>query len=73
MKYRNVHSLAELTFNVKTLRCFDVFQHDATKGWFERGDDIDEFFGVAFVDLKVEGVDIRKLLHEDGLALHDRL
>ena len=73
MKYRNVHSLAELTFNVKTLRCFDVFQHDATKGWFERGDDIDEFFRVAFVDLKIKRVDIRKLLHEDSLALHNRL
>ena len=73
MKYRNVHSLAELTFNVKTLRCFDVFQHDATKGWFKRGDDIDEFFRVAFVDLKIKRVDIGKLLHEDSLALHDRL
>ena len=72
MEDGDVHSLTELTFNVKTLRCFDVFEYDATKGWFKRGDDVDEFFRFAFVDLKVEGVDIRKLLHEDSLALHDR-
>ena len=73
MKHGNFHTRAELTLDVKTFGCFDVFQNDATKRWLKSGNDIDEFFGITFIDLKIEGINISKLLHEHRLAFRGRL
>ena len=70
---RDLHALAQLALDVEALRRLDVFQVHAAEGRLERGDDVDQFIGVAFVDLDVENVDRRELLEQHALAFHDRL
>ena len=70
---RNLHALAQLLFNVEAFGCLDVLEVDAAEGRLERGDGVDQLVRVAFVDLKVEHIDIGKFLEQDALALHHRL
>ncbi len=73
VKHRNIHPLAELTLHVETFGCFDVFEHNAAEGGFERRNNIDELFRVSFVNFQIEGVDVGEFFHEDRFALHDGL
>ena len=50
VKDRDVHPLAKLPLDVETLRGFDVLEYDAAERGFQRCDNINELFGVGFVD-----------------------
>src|SRR6185369_5991362 len=69
----NLHPLTQLLLDVEALGGFDVFEVDAAESRFERGDDVDQFVRVAFLDLEVEDVDIGEFLEQHALAFHDRL
>src|SRR5690606_7951763 len=73
VEYRNVHALAQFTFDVETFGRLDVFKVDTAKGGLQAGDDVDQAVGIEFVDLDIEHVDIGKLLEQHRLALHDGL
>ncbi len=73
MKDRNVHALAQGFLDLEAFGRLDVLEVYATKGRFQRRDDLDEALGILFVDLDIDRVDARKLLEQDCLAFHHRL
>ena len=73
VKDRNLHALAQLALDVKTVRRLDVFEVDGTKGGFERGNDLDQLGRVFFVDFDVKHIDAGELLEQHALAFHHRL
>ena len=73
VKDRDMHAFAQLALDIKTFRGLDVFQVDAAKGRFQRGDDLHQFDRVVLGDLDIEHIDAGKLLEQHRLAFHDRL
>jgi hypothetical protein len=73
VEYGDVHARTANPFNDETIGCLDVFEVDRAKGRLQRADDLGELFGVGFVHLDVETVDMGEFLEEHGLALHHRL
>ena len=69
----NGHPLAQLAFDLETLRRFDIFEVNAAEGRFQGGDDVDETVDVGFGHLDVEDIDAGEFLEQDGLAFHHRL
>ena len=70
---RDLHALAQLALDIKTIGRFDVFEVDATKCGLQRGDDVHQLVEIVlFIDLDIEHVDAGKLLEQDGLAFHHR-
>ena len=47
MEHRNVHALAQRLLDFKAVGGLDVFEIDAAEAGLQRGDDLDEFLGVA--------------------------
>jgi hypothetical protein len=72
VEHGDVHALAQLLLDVEALGRLDVFQVDAAQGGFERGDDLDQFVGVALGQFDIKHIDACKLLEQTGLALHHR-
>ena len=72
MEDRNLHALAQLALDIKTIGRFDVFEVDAAKGGLERGDDVDQFVRVFLVHLDVKHIDASELFEQHALAFHDR-
>ena len=60
VEHRDLHPLAQLALDVEALRRLDVLEVDAAEGRLERRDDVDQLVGVAFVDLDVEAIDVRR-------------
>ncbi len=73
VKDGDVHPLAAQLFDDETVGRLDVFQVDRAEGRLQRADDIGQLFGVGFVQLDVETVDIGEFLEQDRLAFHHRL
>ena len=73
MHHRNVQLLFQFSFDVKTLRRFDVFQVDAAKGWLQRFYDLHKFFRVLFIDLNIEYINVSEDFEQYAFAFHDRL
>ena len=73
MEHRDLAALPQLALDDETLRRLDVFQIDAAEGRLQRGDDVDQFVRVEFVDFDVKDVDAGKLLEQHRLAFHHRL
>ena len=74
VKHRDLHTFAQLALDIKTVRCFDVFEIDATKGRLQRGDDLNKFVKIVFfVDLNIKNVNAGKLFEQYPLAFHHRL
>ena len=68
----DIHAFAQLAFDDETVRRFDVFQVDGPESGFQAGNDIDQFFRVAFIDLDIKDIDSSELLEQHGLAFHYR-
>ena len=73
VKHGDVHSFVAYALDDEAVRRLDVFKIDCAECRFERTDNLGESFGVAFVQLDVEAVDVCKLLEQDRLAFHYRL
>ena len=73
VKDRDIHTLAAEFFDDEAVRCLDVFKVHRAKGRFQRANDIGQLFGIGFVNLDVETVDIGEFLEQNRLAFHDRL
>ena len=73
MKDWNLHALAQLALDVKTVWRFDVFQINGTKSGLQRGNDVDQFGGVFFVNFDVKNINASKLFKQHRLAFHHRL
>ena len=69
----DLHLFAQRPLDHEAVRGSDVFQIDRAEGRFERSHDGDELFGVDFIHLDVEDIDVREALEEHGLAFHHRL
>ena len=72
VEHRNVHTLAQLLFNVETFRRFDVFEVDAAKGRLQRRHDVDKFVRVGFIHFDIENVDTCEFLEQNALTFHHR-
>ena len=58
---RDLHALAQLALDIKTIWRFDVFQVDAAERRLERGNDVHQLIQVVlFVDLDIEHIDTGK-------------
>ena len=68
---RNVKACTETFFNFKTLRCFDVFQVNSTKGWGDALHKINNFISGPGINTNRETVHPTKLFKQQGLALHN--
>ena len=73
VKDGDIHPLAAQLFDDETVGRLDVFEVDRAECGFQRADDIGEFFGVGFIQLDIETVDIGEFLEQDRLAFHHRL
>ena len=60
MHHRNIQLLFQFLFNIKTFRCFYIFQIDAAKCGFQRFYDLYKFFRIFFIDLNIEYINIGK-------------
>ena len=69
----DIHPLAQLLLDVETLRRFNIFQVDTAEGWFEGGDDVNEFVRIQLIDFDIKHIDTGKFLKQDAFALHYRL
>ncbi len=73
MEHRDVHALAQLGLDVKTLRRLDVLKVDAAQRGLHGGDDVDQLVGVALGQFDVKHVDAGEFLEQAALAFHHRL
>ncbi len=73
MEDRDIHPLAQLLLDVETLRRFNIFRVDTAEGWFEGGDDVNEFVRIQLIDFDIKHIDTGKFLKQDAFALHYRL
>ena len=73
VKDRNLHAFAQLALDIKTIGRFDVFQVDAAKSRLQRGNDLDQFVRVFFIDFDVKHIDAGELFEQNAFALHHRL
>ena len=73
MKDRDLHPLAQLALDIKTIRRLDVFQIHTTEGRLKGGNNIDQTIQVGLVDLEIKDIDASELLKENALSFHDRL
>jgi hypothetical protein len=73
VEHRDLHALAQLALHVEAVGRLDVFEVDGAEGRLQRGNDVDQFGRVFFVDLDVEHVDAGELLEQHALAFHHRL
>ena len=72
VKDRNLHSFAQLGLDVKTLRCFDIFEVDAAKSRLQRRNDVDQFIRIVFGNFNVEHINAGELLEQHAFAFHHR-
>ena len=73
VKDRNFHALAQFALDDKTIGRLDVFEVDAAKGRFQRGNDFHQLVRVFFIDFDVEHIDAGEFLEQHALAFHHRL
>ena len=73
VEHGNAHALSQQPLHGEAFGRLDVLEVDGAERGLERGDDVDQLFRVALVDLDVEAVDAREFLEEHRLALHHRL
>ena len=70
MKDRDAHAFAQPAFHFKTFRRLDVFQIDGAEGRFQRGNYLDQFIRVFFVNLDVNRINAGEFLKQNRLAFH---
>ena len=70
---RDGHLAYQLFLDVKTVRCFDVFQIDPPECGLQQSDGPDELVRVTGIDLDIEYVQVGEALEENGLPFHHRL
>ncbi|MNS62396.1 hypothetical protein D3C72_954550 [compost metagenome] len=70
VEYRNVALLDQSAFDLKALRCLDVFQVDATEGDGDALDGVDEGLRAFGVDFDVENVDAGEALEQYAFTFH---
>ena len=73
MKDRDLHALAKLTLDIKTIRSLDVFKVNAAKGRLKRRNHLHKAINIEFIDLYVKDINACELLKEHRLALHHGL
>ena len=73
VKDRNLHSGAELLFDVEAFRRLDVLQVDAPESRLHPGDGFDQCVRIVLGEFDIEYVDPCELLEQARLAFHDRL
>src|SRR5580692_5488874 len=72
MHHRNFQSCAELSFNIKTFRRFNILQVDAAKSRFKRFYYLYEFLRICFVYFNIKYVDVSKYFKQNALPFHHR-
>ena len=72
VKDRNTHALTQFALDIKTFGCLDVFQIDASKGGFQRSDNINQLVRIRLINFQIEHVDPGKFLEQNALAFHHR-
>jgi hypothetical protein len=70
MENRDAHAFTQAAFNLKTFRCLDVFQIDRTEGRLQRGNNLNQLVGVAFVNFDVYRINAGEFLEKYRLAFH---
>ncbi len=73
VEHGNVEHPFESLFNVKTFRCFNIFQIDSAKRWRNCFNHTNDLFGIVCVQFDVEHIHISELLEQHTLAFHHRL
>ena len=64
--------LSQSLFDLKTLRCLDILQIDASEGGGDRFDHLNEFFRIFFIYLNIEHIDTGKYFKQQPLSFHHR-
>ena len=72
MEHRNIHPFAQFLLDVETLWRFDVFQIDPAERRFQRGNDVNKFVRVEFIDFDIEHINTGEFLKQNAFAFHDR-
>ncbi len=72
MKDRNVHFLFQPRFDFETAGRGNIFEVDAAKAWFERGNDLDQLVGILCVQTERYSVDIGQRFEQHAFSFHDR-
>ena len=70
--HRNVQLLLQFLFNVKTFRCFNIFQVDAAESGFQCFYDLHKFFRIFFIDLNIKHINVGKNFKQHALSFHHR-
>ena len=69
VKYRDPEVLKG-GFDLETLRRGDVLKVDASEGWRDQADGLDDLVRVLRVEADGPGIDVGELFEQHGLALH---
>ncbi len=70
---RNLAALDQYAFDLEALWRLDVFKVDATEGFGNARNSIDERLRAFCIDFDIDGVNTGKTLEQQRLAFHDRL
>ena len=62
VKNRDLHPLAQLALDIKTIRRLDVFKIHTTESRLKGGNNINETIEVGLVDLEIKDIDASELL-----------
>ncbi len=71
--HRNLHRFLQRLFNIKTFRSFDILEINASKSGLKRFYNLHKLFGIFFIDLYIEYINICKHFKQYALSLHHRL
>ena len=73
MKDGDLHALTKFALDQEAIGSLDVLEVNSAKGWFQGGNHLNQFLGIAFVDFNIKHINPCKLFKEYRFALHDRL
>lgn len=66
----DIYLFVQLLFDVEIFWCFNIFQVDIVEGWFEGGDDVNEFVWIQFIDFDIKYIDIGKFFKQDVFVFY---
>src|SRR3546814_8273686 len=72
MEHGDVHSFAQRLLDHEAFGRLDILQIDAAEAGIQQCDRVNNGVDILWIQLKVDGIDIREQLEEDSLAIKHR-
>lgn len=71
MENWDVYVFVQFLFNIEIFWCFNVFEVNVVKGWFQCCDYVDKFVWVKFIGFNVKYIDVGEFFKQNVFVFYD--